>query len=68
MSSHIIGMTALDRYKMRLDKASRTCPACGYDDTDGEWQAVTTGSRVQYRHVCPSCGSISTRELRLRRT
>jgi len=58
------GTTPLDRLRSRLD-ADRRCPECGYEDTDGEWSAKTTGDRVLYRHVCPSCGAIDKRTLRL---
>lgn len=58
------GRSALDGYRIRLDR-DLTCSKCGYDDADGEWQAATSGDRVQYRHVCPACGAIRMRELRL---
>ncbi|XVH30543.1 HVO_0649 family zinc finger protein [Haloferacaceae archaeon DSL9] len=65
MSTRHYGATALDRLRERYDERSRTCPKCGYEDTDSGWQATTTGSRIRYRHVCPSCGSISRRTIRL---
>ncbi|AFK18345.2 hypothetical protein E6P09_06145 [Haloferax mediterranei ATCC 33500] len=61
------GTTALDRLRERYSDADRTCSECGYVDTDGEWSAKTTGSRVLYRHVCPSCGAIETRTLSLKK-
>ncbi len=60
-----MGTTALDRLRARYDAEERICGKCGYDDDEGGWQVETTGSRVLYRHVCPSCGAIERRELRL---
>ncbi len=60
-----MGTTALDRLKARYDAEERTCRQCGYVDREGGWQVETTGSRVLYRHICPSCGAIDRRELRL---
>ena len=57
------GLTALDGLRSHFDDAAATCPKCGYED-DGGWQASTTGDRVLYRHVCPSCGAIDRRTLR----
>lgn len=65
MSSKHRGVTALDRLRERYDADSRVCPACSYEDTEGGWQAATTGDRVLYRHVCPSCGNISQRTVHL---
>jgi len=58
------GTTALDRLRSRLE-ADLRCPECGYEDAEGEWSARTTGDRVLYRHVCPSCGAIDSLTLRL---
>jgi len=58
------GTTPLDRLKTQYDRDLR-CRECGFEDTEGAWQARTTGDRVSYRHVCPSCGAIETRTLRL---
>jgi predicted RNA-binding Zn-ribbon protein involved in translation (DUF1610 family) len=60
------GATPLDRLKSRYDRDLR-CRECGFEDVDGGWQARTTGERVSYRHVCPSCGAIETRTLKLKR-
>ncbi len=60
------GTTPLDRLKSRYDRDLR-CGECGYVDEEGEWQARTTGNRVDYRHLCPSCGAVERRTLRLRR-
>jgi predicted RNA-binding Zn-ribbon protein involved in translation (DUF1610 family) len=60
------GVTQLDRLKSRYDSDLR-CRECGFEDTGGDWQARTTGERVSYRHVCPSCGAIKTRTLGLKR-
>lgn len=64
MANRGAGATALDRFTARLNADEATCPDCGFHD-DGGWTARTTGDRVRYRHVCPSCGSIRTRTLRL---
>lgn len=61
------GTTALDRLGKHFDDVDLVCPDCGYEDREGGWQAATAGLRIHYRHVCPSCGSIRTRELRLDR-
>jgi len=58
------GPTPIDRLRSHLDD-DLTCRKCGYEDDDGEWQSTTAGDRVQYRHVCPACGAIRVRELRL---
>ena len=60
------GTTPLDGLRSHFDDSEATCPECGYEDDDGGWKAVTTGDRVLYRHVCPSCGAISKRTLRLK--
>ncbi len=54
-----------ERLKTQYSQVDLVCPKCGYDDTDGEWQAVTTGGVVQYRHICPSCGAIRRRTISL---
>lgn len=60
------GATPLDRLRTHLETDLR-CPDCGFEDDDGSWTARTDGGRVLYRHVCPSCGSIRTRDIRLGR-
>lgn len=59
------GKSPLDRLRSRYSAADLTCPDCGYEDEGGEWTAETAGNRIRYRHVCPSCGAIRTRTLRL---
>lgn len=59
------GTSALDRLRSRYDTDDLTCPKCGYEDEDGAWGAETSGDRVRYRHVCPACGHIRKRTLRL---
>lgn len=61
------GKTAFDRLRARFDDVARQCPDCGYTDEDGRWRVTTSGDRVRYQHVCPSCGTIDTRELRFDR-
>ncbi|WP_410765526.1 HVO_0649 family zinc finger protein [Haloferax sp. DFSO60] len=60
------GTTALDRLREHYTDAERVCRQCGYEDLDGQWSARTTGDRVLYRHICPSCGAIETRTLMLK--
>jgi ribosomal protein S27AE len=59
------GTNPLERFADRLTRDEPTCPECGYRDEEGSWRAETTGDRVVYRHLCPSCGAMRTRELRL---
>jgi predicted RNA-binding Zn-ribbon protein involved in translation (DUF1610 family) len=59
------GMNPLESLRSRFDDADLVCSDCGYEDHDGSWTSVTSGDRVLYRHVCPSCGSIRKRTLRL---
>lgn len=61
----LTGASPLDRFGSRFDGADLVCPDCGYDDADGRWTSRTTGDRVRYSHVCPSCGSIRQRTLDL---
>jgi len=60
------GASPLDRLGSHFD-ADLVCPDCGFDDADGHWMSDTSGDRVRYRHVCPSCGSIRKRTLDLDR-
>ena len=59
------GATPLDRLKAQYDRDLR-CRDCGFVDSDGGWQARTTGDRISYRHLCPSCGAVETRTLTMR--
>ena len=58
------GTTPLDGLRDRLDTR---CPECGYEDDDGRWTAATSGSRVTYQHICPSCAAVRQRTFRLDR-
>lgn len=58
------GTTPLDRLRGRLDL---TCRECGYEDADGRWTAATSGSRVTYQHICPSCAAVRQETYRLDR-
>lgn len=60
-----VGTNPLERLGSRFDDVDLVCPDCGYEDDDGSWTSVTSGDRILYRHVCPSCGSIRKRTLRL---
>jgi ribosomal protein L32 len=55
----------MDRLRSKYNTTDLECPDCGYHDEDGQWTSKTTGDRIHYRHVCPPCGAIRTRELRL---
>lgn len=54
-----------EQLKQKYDESEPKCRACGYVDTDGEWRVQTTGNRVTYQFVCPTCDAIETREMRL---
>lgn len=54
-----------DRLRQKFDDTELRCRQCGYVDSDGGWRVRTSGDRVSYQHVCPSCNAIETRELRL---
>ena len=58
-------MTALDRLRAHYDDVDLRCPECGYVDEDGGWRATTSGDRIDYRHLCPSCGAVRRRTYRL---
>lgn len=59
------GTTALDRLRTHYDSVDMVCPKCGYEDTDGKWRSEMSGKRVDYQHLCPSCGAIRRRTIRL---
>jgi predicted RNA-binding Zn-ribbon protein involved in translation (DUF1610 family) len=65
MATELGGASAFETLCWHYEASRLTCPACGHEDADGEWQARTTGNRVSYRHVCPACGAVDRRELRL---
>ncbi|MFC6716736.1 HVO_0649 family zinc finger protein [Natrialbaceae archaeon GCM10025810] len=54
-----------DRLRQKYDESELRCPQCGYVDDDGGWRVTTSGSRVRYQFVCPTCDAVETRELRL---
>jgi uncharacterized Zn finger protein len=59
------GGNPLSRLKSKYDDADIECPDCGFHDEDGQWTAKTSGDRIFYRRICPGCGAIRKRELRL---
>ncbi|MFB6122007.1 MAG: HVO_0649 family zinc finger protein [Haloferacaceae archaeon] len=59
------GASAFDRLRGHYAESRVACPECGHEDTEGGWRVTTSGSRVDYQHVCPSCGAVDTLELRL---
>ncbi|NHN60757.1 MULTISPECIES: HVO_0649 family zinc finger protein [Halorussus] len=58
------GLSPFERLRSRYEDEDLVCPKCGYDDADGRWLAATAGDRVQYRHLCPSCGYVRRRTFR----
>ncbi|WP_435349691.1 HVO_0649 family zinc finger protein [Haloarchaeobius sp. HRN-SO-5] len=61
MTFHSIGTTPFERLGTHYEDVDVTCPDCGYVDEDASWKATTNGRRIDYTHLCPSCGSIRTR-------
>jgi len=59
------GLSPFERLRSRFEDEDLVCPKCGYDDEDGKWLAATGGDRIQYRHLCPSCGYVRRRTFRL---
>jgi hypothetical protein len=59
------GATAFDGYRYRLEARARRCSDCGHVDAESSWRVGTTGDRVTYRRVCPSCDAVDTRNFRL---
>ncbi|WP_435365608.1 HVO_0649 family zinc finger protein [Haloarchaeobius sp. DYHT-AS-18] len=65
MSAHTRrGASAFDRLTTHYD-VDLVCPKCGNEDAEGHWKAQTDGGTVRYTHLCPSCGEIRQRTLRL---
>ncbi|WP_121742085.1 HVO_0649 family zinc finger protein [Natronorubrum halophilum] len=64
MSSY---QSPFERLRAKFDESNPNCPSCGYVDTECGWRVATTGSRVTYQFVCPTCDAVETRELRLGR-
>ncbi|MEY7850576.1 HVO_0649 family zinc finger protein [Natrarchaeobius sp. A-rgal3] len=60
-----LGNTPFERLRRKFERSELECRQCGFRDTDGGWRVTTTGSRVQYQFVCPSCFAVETREMRL---
>ncbi|MHC3439542.1 HVO_0649 family zinc finger protein [Natrialbaceae archaeon A-gly3] len=59
------GSSPFDRLRKKLDDSELRCRECGFIDEDGSWRVTTSGARIRYQHVCPSCDVVSIRELRL---
>lgn len=53
-----------EQLKSHYDRKELECPACGYFDEHGEWEARTSGHRVNYWHECPSCGAVQSHTIR----
>jgi len=60
------GASVIDRLNSQYEDEEPTCPECGYVDDAGSWRASTNGRRIDYRHLCPSCGNLSIRTVTLR--
>lgn len=54
-----------ERLREKFDESELRCRSCGYVDTEGGWRVTTSGGRVRYQFVCPTCDAVETRELRL---
>ncbi|QSW97873.1 HVO_0649 family zinc finger protein [Haloterrigena alkaliphila] len=54
-----------ERLRAKFDESDPECPACGYSDENTNWRVTTTGDRVTYQFVCPTCEAVETREMRL---
>jgi predicted RNA-binding Zn-ribbon protein involved in translation (DUF1610 family) len=66
MSRSSSSASVIDRLNSRYEGTDLTCPKCGYDDADGQWRATTNGRRIDYQHLCPSCGNSRIRTVTLR--
>ncbi|MFA9515839.1 HVO_0649 family zinc finger protein [Halopenitus sp. H-Gu1] len=65
MSGKTIGTTPFDRLRERMDANRPVCESCGYEHSDTQWEAVTTGAQILYRRECDSCGARMERAFRL---
>ena len=54
-----------ERLRQKFENSELRCRECGYVNEDGGWRVTTSGSRVTYQHLCPTCGATDTREMRL---
>ena len=54
-----------ERLRAKFDESDPECPSCGCAHEDANWRVTTTGGRVTYQYVCPTCEAVETRELRL---
>ncbi|KOX97398.1 MULTISPECIES: HVO_0649 family zinc finger protein [Halorubrum] len=46
-----------ERLKEHYDHEELVCPACGFEDEDGAWDAEADGADIVYTHACPRCGA-----------
>ena len=65
MARSASGTTPLERLSSRYDAEDLTCPKCGYLDDDVSWKTETDGRRIDFRHLCPSCGYVRRRTFTL---
>lgn len=69
--THVVGghmsvhRSPFERLRAKFDESELECRHCGCRDNEGGWRVTTTGSRVQYQFVCPTCGAVETKEMRL---
>ena len=54
-----------ERLRAKYEDSDVRCGECGYLDEDGGWRVTSSGSRVQYQFVCPTCHAVETRVMRL---
>jgi predicted RNA-binding Zn-ribbon protein involved in translation (DUF1610 family) len=59
------GSSVIDRLNSQYENLDIKCPECGCVDEGASWRASTNGRRIDYRHLCPSCGNIRIRTVRL---
>ncbi|PSP99576.1 hypothetical protein BRC94_06960 [Halobacteriales archaeon QS_5_70_17] len=52
------GRTKFERVRARYEETEKKCTDCGYVDQEGNWVSETDGSRIVYRHTCPSCDAV----------
>lgn len=54
-----------ERLRTKFDETELQCRQCGAQGDDSGWRVTTSGGRVRYQFVCPTCDAIETKEMRL---
>ncbi|OVE83766.1 HVO_0649 family zinc finger protein [Natronolimnobius baerhuensis] len=54
-----------ERLRTKFDESEPQCRQCGSQPADAGWRVTTSGRRVRYQFVCPTCDAIETKEIRL---